>query len=308
MYSPSDPRSKLASAGGGTASTQASPYGAQVSADAFAAAEYVKFYETRPADTSATSRTWYGRGQNFIVAYTETTGPAELSREAQPDEYFLLLPEADTVAHIKTPNESVEVKGNSIVIMPPGPGTVSVSGGRVVRVFTTRNEDLVAKCSNAAAYEKPHPRIPPFQPWPDPPGGFRVRAYSLDVPPQEGRFGRIWRCTTLMINVIPPEPPRDVTRLSPHHHEDFEQCSLALEGAFVHHLRWPWVANQHHWREDEHVHCPAPSMAVIPPPAIHTSAATDPRGNQLVDIFSPPRMDFSKMPGWVLNADEYPLP
>ena len=41
---------------------------------------------------------------------------------------------------------------------------------------------------------------------------------------------------------------------------------------------------------------------------VYESAATDPRGNQLVDIFSPPRHDFSKMAGWVLNADEYPMP
>jgi hypothetical protein len=303
MYNSSDPRENLKSSGG--VATAIDP---QVH-PGFAAAEYVHFQQHAPQDTSSSARTWYGRGQNFVVAYSETDAGAVLARANQPDEYFLLLPDPATRAVIKTAGESRNVSGYSIVIVPPGDSTIEVSGGVVVRVFTSRADDLARRSLNAASYARPHPFIPPFQPGPEPPSGYRIRVYSLDVPPQEKRFGRIWRCSGLMINVLPQEHGRrDVTRLSPHHHEDFEQCSLALEGAFTHHIRWPWTANSHHWRADDHEHCPAPSMAVIPPPAIHTSAATEPGINQLVDIFSPPRIDFSKMAGWVLNADEYPMP
>ena len=62
------------------------------------------------------------------------------------------------------------------------------------------------------------------------------------------------------------------------------------------------------WREDEHAHVASPSLTVIPPPSTHTSRGMEAGLNQLIDIFSPPRADFSKQPGWVLNADDYPEP
>jgi hypothetical protein len=295
-----DPRAKLV----GMKSESA------VTVDGFGTAEYAKFYETEPPVRDDAGATWIARGQNFVVAYSELAFGAVLERKDQRDEYVLLLPDPKTSVSIETDAESVDVPGDSVVFVPPGRSAIRLSGdGRIARVFTAESDDLVALCSNRASYETRKPNLPPFEPWPAPRSGYRVRAYSLTVRREAGRFGRIWRGSTIMINYSEPRMgPRDVTKMSPHVHEDFEQGSLVLDGSFVHHLRWPWGTDMRRWRNDEHEICAGRSLAVIPPRVIHTSQQVAPGLNQLVDIFSPPRIDFSKMDGWVLNADEYPMP
>ena len=273
----------------------------------FVPATYVIFHDTSPALDGEGVRTWYVRGDAMIISYSEAKPGASLVREGQPDEYALVLPDADTSAVVEAGDDAVTISGDSLTFIPPGTSSVRLpDGGRAVRIFTTAAADVVER----AVKEVPdNPRVGPLRTWPEPRDGFRIRSYDLDVEPGDGCFGRIFRSSTLMLNFIQPSAgPRDATTLSPHHHDDFEQGSLALEGEFVHHLRWPWTPNRHRWREDEHVRCGSPSVAIIPPPAIHTTEAVGAGTNVLVDVFCPPREDFSLRPGWVLNSDDYPMP
>ncbi len=297
-YDATDPRSTL-----GRSKAEAK------AATDFVPTDYVKFNEVPPDETAPGVKTWYGRGQHMIIAYSEASAGAEFPRVGQADEYVLLLPDREMAVDVATADGVKRVDGFTISILPPGKSTITARvAGRFVRLFTVLSEDLARKCSNAASYATPHPNVAPYQAWPAPAGGYRLRTYSLDVPPQEGRFGRIFRCTTFMVNYLDRQfGPRDATKMSPHIHDDFEQCSLAVEGVFVHHVRFPWTTNMNKWLPDEHEVCGTPSIAVLPPPAIHTTRASAEK-NQLVDIFCPPRMDFSEKAGWVLNADEYPMP
>ncbi|MGE0653270.1 MAG: hypothetical protein AB7P12_16225 [Alphaproteobacteria bacterium] len=297
MYAAGDPRASLPNAPKMAAPT------------AFKGAEYARFYDEQPQETEGDSRTWYARGQNMIVAYTEGKAGLVLDRAGQPDEYVVLVPGRDTRITVEAAGERLDVDGHSLVVVPAGASRVVLeTDGVVVRLLTTRSTDLAARCSNAESYARPDPNVAPFEPWPGAAGSDRVRVYSLDVPDEPGRFGRIFRCSTIMVNFIKPSPPRDISKMSPHHHDDFEQYSLCLEGAYTHHLRWPWITDMAQWRKDEAELCKAPSVAVIPPPAIHTSQSMDPAGNLLVDVFCPPRADFSAKPGWVINAADYPMP
>lgn len=301
MYDQSDPRSTLAG------SPKAAPAGVH---ESFFGSELALFYETPPQQDDANGRTWISRGQNFVVAYSDAREGGVFSRSDQPDEYAIIVPDAETRVEITTDEGTTVVPGYSVAFVPPGKSSIRMlTPGTLVRLFTPKSQDMAEAASNAEAFSGPHPNVPPFQPWPDPPGGFKVRWYTLDVPEDPSRFGRIYRCTTFMINYLTPRVgPRARDKVSPHHHDDFEQCSLALTGAFTHHLRWPWTTNMNVWREDEHLYCESPSICVIPPPSIHTTTAEGQGINQLVDIFAPPRIDFSMKPGWVLNEADYPMP
>jgi len=298
MFHSTDPRARLAQSDSGP-----------VAATHFAAASYARFYVEAPQIETGLERTWLARGCNFVVAYSMVEAGAVLERPAQVDEYCLILPDATGGVTITAGLDTKPVAPFSVSFIPPGASRIHVTDrGRLIRVFSSHSRDLTQACGNAADFEAPQPHIAPFAAWPAP-AEWRIRSYSLDVGAQSGRFGRIFRCSTVMINFLDPRIGlRDITKLSPHHHADFEQGSLVIDGAFVHDIRWPWVPDMRAWRNDEHELLAAPSLTVIPPPAIHTSRSVVPGFNQLIDIFSPPRADFSKQPGWVLNAGDYPVP
>ena len=271
-------------------------------------ASVARHHDEPPAHEADGARTWVSRGANFIVTVSEVQPGATLARQGQPDEYFVFLPDAGATIHAG--DASIEASAESVTIVPPGDSRVVMkAAGQVVRVFSHQAADLLALAGNAADYARPTPEVAPLVPWPPPADGFRLRHYPLAQHTQADSNMRIFRSTNLMVNVMTPRMvARDVRKLSPHSHTDFEQGSLALRGDWVHHMRYPWTADMNDWREDEAIQVGSPSLTVIPPKVIHTSRNTNNGGAWLLDIFAPPRMDFAGKPGKVANEHDYPLP
>jgi hypothetical protein len=149
--------------------------------------------------------------------------------------------------------------------------------------------------------------VGPLVLWPEPKDGYKLRVYEFAKLGDDKR--RIFRSRNIMVNWSGNySGPRDVTRLSPHKHDDFEQVSLCIAGRYVHHIRYPWESDSTTWMEDDHIEIDTPSITIMPPPALHTSVAMAER-NSLIDIFAPPRMDFS-LGDMVYgeNAAVYPMP
>ncbi|GGD27409.1 hypothetical protein GCM10010915_04310 [Microbacterium faecale] len=299
MYAKDDIRSTLAAPAPAATVDPATP---------IKRSQWIEFLTLEPSEVAPNgSRTWFARAANLVVAYTDAKAGDVFSRTAQPDEYAVLMYSASAPVRVEAGGETAEVDEEAFVVVPPGDSTLEVRrDGTLIRLFSAVADDLRVGSLNAAAYDEPDQRAAPLEPWPEPVGGFRLRVYRLaDTPIVEGRFGRIFRTTNLMVNFLAEEPgPRNERKLSPHHHDDFEQISLAVKGSFVHHIRYPWGPDSTQWREDEHREIATPSICVIPPPTTHTTQGVGAH-QQLLDIFSPPREDFS-LSGWVLNADDYP--
>jgi mannose-6-phosphate isomerase-like protein (cupin superfamily) len=271
-------------------------------------ASVARHHDHAPQIEAERVRTWVSRGANFIVCVSEVEAGARLVRSAQVDEFMVFLP--DSAASISAGDECIDAQAESLTIVPPGDSEIRVRrAGQVVQVFSHRALDLLALAVNADDYAEPTPEVAPLAPWPTPADGWRLRHYRLAAYTLADSNMRIFRSTNLMLNVMTPRGvPRDVTKLSPHSHADFEQGSLAIRGQWVHHLRYPWGPDMTAWRADEALNVASPSLTVIPPRVIHTSRNTNDGGAWLVDIFAPPRMDFSSKPGKVANEADYPLP
>jgi hypothetical protein len=250
--------------------------------------------------------TWLTRGRTFVVAISRVGPGSRLERTGHADEYMLLVPAGLSVT-VQAGDEAVESdgQGDALTILPPGASTVTAHGsGWLIRIFSHRAADLVASAGNAAAYPVLAPDAPPAPP----PGGFRLRHYYLEQYRKPDSPARPFRSTNLLVNAfVPRDFRRDTRKMTPHAHDDFDQASLALQGNFVHHLRYPWSADMAHWREDEHHAVGSPSVIVMPAQVVHTTQDVGQGWVQLVDIFSPPRADFVEKPGWLCNEADYPF-
>lgn len=271
-----------------------------------ARAENLYFYKQDPVVEAGGARSWYGRSQNLLIVYSSVDAGNVLPIEDSENEYFIVLIEGSI--EVVATGGSGSATGPAQIIVPPGKSEArATSGATLVRVFAPPPAELAGREVNAASYDEPHPNVAPLELWPMPRGGYKLRIYQYDELPADAK--RVFRSRNIMINwAANYAGPRDVTRLSPHKHDDFEQISLCIEGEYVHHIRYPWESDSTTWMEDDHIEIGTPSITIMPPPALHTSVGMGER-NSLVDIFGPPRMDFST--GGMVNAQnaaDYPIP
>jgi mannose-6-phosphate isomerase-like protein (cupin superfamily) len=249
---------------------------------------------------------WLYRAQNFVVDVSWIAEGGSSESGDLPDEHALLVPR-NTSVEVSAGAETLTVQGPAFVVVPPGESRVlGREAGFVVRVYSSRASELVARAHNGASYDVANFAVAALPPVNSLGVSKAIRVHPVsDIETEPGRFGRIYRTSSLLVNWFEPEEgPRDTDHLTPHSHEDFEQASVTLEGDYVHHVRQPWTERLRDWRSDEHVQISSPSVTIIPPGNIHTTRAVGEGTHQLIDVFAPPRQDFIDR-GWVLNQSDY---
>jgi hypothetical protein len=250
---------------------------------------------------------WHCHASNFVVVFSRLTAGQRLEVTGNEDEYFVIVANGGCPATVTAGGEKAEIGEDSVAIVPPGDSVVEAAGdGYLWRVFSRDSHVYAEQVANALPVNSDAP-VAALVPWPEPVGGYKLRTYRTADHPNPATPARIFRSRNLMVNLI---RKRDVLRppanLTPHSHDDFEQASIVSVGEWVHHIRRPWGVDSTRWAADEHVRVPSPSVSVIRTQDVHTSQNLTPEA-QIIDVFGPPRLDFSRK-GLVINADEYPMP
>jgi mannose-6-phosphate isomerase-like protein (cupin superfamily) len=269
---------------------------------------FVAFVDEACAPGDGTRR-WAARGQNFVVELIKAT--ARGRRVTVASEYETILLPLDAEVSLATGNEEINAPARSVCVAPPGVLRITLAeGGRCVVLCSSRADPDAPVPLNAARHQALDSRILPSTPaWIRKTGGRSIDVFLVDqikAPADSPRL-KMFQSSTMSINWAEYEGPRDRRALSPHSHSSFEQGSLALEGEFVHHLRWPWSKDATQWREDAHVKLGSPSLMVVPPDVVHTTEGVGDGHHLLIDVFSPPRRDFIEK-NWVANSGNYSTP
>ena len=181
------------------------------------------------------------RAGEFRGLYSEAGDGAVFERRAQPDEYVLLLPEAETSAVVEANGERREINGYSITMIPPGDSRItvagtSIGGGQVVRLISAQSPDLLELVSKAPSLTD-RIRLSPLNR-----GRRPMEAISSTARRADEDGGSADSLHHLHGQNVPRSPVARSAKLS-RTERDFEQCR-GDRGVLRHHLRWPWVATR----------------------------------------------------------------
>ena len=200
---------------------------------------------------------------------------------------------------ITTGLEQTVLEGEGLAIVPPSVSVIAPEQDTAFMQVVTDSETVARLAGDAGLYDDGAPEVKPTAEWPMPTDGYRLRTYRLaDI---DASGGMVNACRTRKLMVVPYDrflEPRDETALTPHSHADSSRppspwkgtgsTTCARPGQPTVTTRAPTTI----WRSA------SPSTTIIPAGVVHTSQGVAGEGMRLVDVFSPPRVDFSLRPAW----------